>query len=116
MPSQSCQRFYVHARSTARSPQIFLRKSGTRSSPRGPPALATGTAGGGTSEINRPGAAAAPPAAPPPAAAASALTPIEYVEKHNLAPLLNTAINEVSRVQPADPVAWLSEWLAKQKK
>ena len=57
-----------------------------------------------------------PPTAPPPAAAASALTPIEYVEKHNLAPLLNTAINEVSRVQPADPVAWLSEWLAKQKK
>ena len=49
-------------------------------------------------------------------AAASALTPIEYVEKHNLAPLLNTAINEVARVQPADPVAWLSEWLAKQPK
>ena len=43
-------------------------------------------------------------------------TPLEYVGKHALAPLLNTAINEVARVQPNDPVAWLSEWLAKQAK
>ena len=60
-----------------------------------------------------------PPVAPPPAtatAAGAALTSLEYVSKHALAPLLNTAINEVARVQPADPVAWLSEWLAKQAK
>jgi len=31
------------------------------------------------------------------------------------AALLNTAINEVARVQPANPKAWLAEWLAKQK-
>jgi len=61
----------------------------------------------------------APPVAPPPATATAgggALTSLEYVSKHELAPLLNTAINEVARVQPADPVAWLSEWLAKQPK
>jgi len=60
-----------------------------------------------------------PPVAPPPATATAgggALTSLEYVSKHELAPLLNTAINEVARVQPADPVAWLSEWLAKQPK
>ena len=57
-----------------------------------------------------------PVAAPPATAGGGALTSLEYVAKHALAPLLNTAINEVSRVQPDDPIAWLSEWLAKQAK
>ena len=57
-----------------------------------------------------------PVAAPPANVGGGALTPLEYVDKHGLAPLLNNAINEVARVQPADPVAWMAEWLAKQAK
>ena len=40
----------------------------------------------------------------------------EYLEKHNIAPLLNTAVNELGKAQPADPVPWLAKWLADKGK
>ena len=47
---------------------------------------------------------------------ASSLTPLQYLEKHNIAPLLNTAVNELGKAQPADPVPWLAKWLADKGK
>ena len=61
-------------------------------------------------------AAAATAAATPAPAGASSLTPLQYLEKHNIAPLLNTAVNELGKAQPADPVPWLAKWLADKGK
>ena len=61
-------------------------------------------------------AAAATAAATPAPAGASSLTPLQYLEKHSIAPLLNTAVNELGKAQPADPVPWLAKWLADKGK
>ena len=52
----------------------------------------------------------------PAPAGASSLTPLQYLEKHSIAPLLNTAVNELGKAQPADPVPWLAKWLADKGK
>ena len=58
------------------------------------------------------GGAAAQSSLPPAAAAApSAAKPsmMEYLEKHNVAAMLDAAVNELATEQPADPFGWLSQ-------
>ena len=50
------------------------------------------------------------------AAAAKKPTCFEYLEKHEVATVLNAAVNELGNVQPANPYTWLAEHMAKVAK